>query len=225
MAQSPKGIEVRQTTVGLLFDAFLQDNASALLFTGTTTVRVCEVQSNGTLKSYDFADDTFKTTALTTATLALTARASNNGATANGYWTAVLATLTGFTVGGIYLVFVTNTGAVPPTQCCKFQFGGDQGDMVPLSAAAVALFNAMYGAAETGTAQAGGASTITLRSGAVSTDDYYKNQAVYILSGTGTGQTRKISSYVGSTRVATVDTAWAVNPDNTSVYVVLGKVG
>jgi len=41
---------------------------------------------------------------------------------------------------------------------------------------------------------------------------------IYILSGTGAGQTGYITSYNGTTKVATVQTAWGVIPDNTSVY-------
>ena len=40
---------------------------------------------------------------------------------------------------------------------------------------------------------------------------------VYIASGTGSGQLRTISDYVGSTRVATV-TTWTTTPTETSVY-------
>jgi hypothetical protein len=78
--------------------------------------------------------------------------------------------------------------------------------------------------ADTGTAQAGASSTITLRSGAVATDDYYTGSAVAITGGTGAGQVRKITGYVGSTKVATVDAAWVTNPDNTSTYQVLGRI-
>jgi hypothetical protein len=73
-----------------------------------------------------------------------------------------------------------------------------------------------------GVAQAGAANTITLASTAVATNNYYNTSIVTIISGTGLGQSRQIYSYVGSTRVATVKTAWAVNPDNTSVYFVRG---
>lgn len=71
------------------------------------------------------------------------------------------------------------------------------------------------------TAQAGGASTITLDAGAVATDAYYVGQQVVITGGTGAGQARLIHSYVGATKVATVGAAWAVNPDNTSVFALL----
>jgi len=82
-----------------------------------------------------------------------------------------------------------------------------------------------YAGLEAGTAQGGGSSTITLRSGASAVDNYFKDQAVFVLSGTGSGQTNRISGYVGSTRVATVETAWATQPDNTSVYLVVGRIG
>lgn len=62
-----------------------------------------------------------------------------------------------------------------------------------------------------------GNTTITLPSGASSTDDYYNNWQVYVYSGTGAqGQLRTVSDYVGSTRVATINSAWTVNPDTAS---------
>lgn len=76
---------------------------------------------------------------------------------------------------------------------------------------------------DTGTAQAGGSTSVTLRSGAVATDDYYNGAIVTIYGGTGEGQSRKITGYVGSTKVATVDSAWAVNPDSSSTYFVIGR--
>lgn len=75
---------------------------------------------------------------------------------------------------------------------------------------------------QTGTAQAGASSTITLASGASASDDAYNGYGIRITSGTGAGQSRMISDYVGSTKVATVNSAWSVQPDNTSVYEVFG---
>jgi hypothetical protein len=72
----------------------------------------------------------------------------------------------------------------------------------------------------TGTAQAGAGTTITLDAGASATDDIYNNQIIVLASGTGAGQARFISDYVGATKVATVP-AWQTNPDNTSVFYVL----
>ena len=75
-----------------------------------------------------------------------------------------------------------------------------------------------------GTAQAGTANTITLDSGASAVDDYYNNLSVFITSGTGSGQLRTVSDYVGSTKVATVSVNWTTNPDNTSVNEVMPAV-
>ena len=72
-----------------------------------------------------------------------------------------------------------------------------------------------------GTAQAGAAGTITLAADAVATNDYYNNAIVLVYAGTGIGQSREITDYVGATLVATVDTSWAVNPDATSKYIVI----
>ena len=74
------------------------------------------------------------------------------------------------------------------------------------------------------TAQAGAATTITLDTGANATDDYYNGTLILILGGTGSStppQTRVIIDYDGTTKVATV-AAWTVEPDATSVFLVLG---
>lgn len=69
-----------------------------------------------------------------------------------------------------------------------------------------------------GTAAAIGASTITLdatpangiiaTTAQIATDDYFNGMYVYIRTAPGVGQLRKITDYVGSTRVATVESAW-----------------
>lgn len=74
----------------------------------------------------------------------------------------------------------------------------------------------------TGTAQAGAASTITLAaSGPSATDDFYNSGVVFIVSGTGAGQSRVVSDYVGGTKVATVSPPWGTAPDATSVYLLV----
>lgn len=68
---------------------------------------------------------------------------------------------------------------------------------------------------ETGTATAGGASTLTNSSKTWPTNCWaYSN--IVITAGTGAGQTRNIASNTNT--VITVTSAWAANPDNTSVY-------
>lgn len=86
---------------------------------------------------------------------------------------------------------------------------------------------------QTGNAQAGSATTITLAAGANGTNDYYAGWWVRITSGTGSGQVRRINTYNGTTKVATIYTSadqtannytpvegldFTVNPDATSVY-------
>lgn len=88
----------------------------------------------------------------------------------------------------------------------------------------------------TGTAQSGStATTIVLASTASATDSFYNGYWIMITSGTGNNQVRRIKSYVGSTKTAsifsTADQAgfnpprtptmgldFATIPDNTSVY-------
>ena len=64
----------------------------------------------------------------------------------------------------------------------------------------------------------GQTASITLASGASASNSRYDNASIYIAGGTGAGQTRVIASYVGSTRIATVDLDWTTPPDNTSTY-------
>ena len=72
---------------------------------------------------------------------------------------------------------------------------------------------------DTGTAQAGGSNTITLKSASsFITDDQPNGMFIAITAGTGSGQTRHIDDYVGSTKVLTVFPAWDTQPDNTSQY-------
>lgn len=72
---------------------------------------------------------------------------------------------------------------------------------------------------QTGTASAGGASTITIAT-ALGADSLPNGETITITSGTGVGQTRGITGYVNSTKVVTTDRAWTTNPDATSVYAI-----
>jgi len=71
------------------------------------------------------------------------------------------------------------------------------------------------------TAQAGASTTITLDASASATDDLYNNNAIYLTGGTGVGQSRIITDYVGSTKVATVNAAWATNPASDTTFAVI----
>lgn len=76
----------------------------------------------------------------------------------------------------------------------RYQYANDtsQGDVIQDTAS------------HTFTATAGTSTTITLPSGASSSNNFYNGYWILITSGTGSGQTRRIKGYVGSTRVATI---------------------
>lgn len=67
--------------------------------------------------------------------------------------------------------------------------------------------------------------TVILDSGASSTNGAYDPAIICIVEGTGTGQTRMIYEYVGSTRTAILDRDWKTQPDNTSLFMILADPG
>ena len=80
--------------------------------------------------------------------------------------------------------------------------------------------NDPFSAVTTQTAQAGASNTITLTSGSSSTSGSYVGQVITTTGDTGSGQSKTIISYDGSTKIATVDSAWSVNPNNTTTYTI-----
>lgn len=120
-----RGIDLlRESDTSLLVTAYLIDAANAKITAGATTVRVFHiVPTTGAFESYDFNDNTFKTTALTTPTLALTHRTTDNATYNTGTWTVRLTTLTAFTVGDKYIYEVSNA-SLPAPQQRLFQYGG-----------------------------------------------------------------------------------------------------
>lgn len=72
-----------------------------------------------------------------------------------------------------------------------------------------------------GLAQGGAASTITLSSTASSVDDTYNDSFIFISTSNGSGQTRLITDYNGTSKVATVTPAWTTEPTSASVYKIL----
>ena len=72
-----------------------------------------------------------------------------------------------------------------------------------------------------GVAAGGGNDYVTLPSSAVATDGYYSGFVV-IESGTGSGQSKEITGYTGSTRqVSIASDTWAVNPSTDSVVAIM----
>lgn len=77
----------------------------------------------------------------------------------------------------------------------------------------------------TGTLQAGGVNTATLDAGASATSGIYVGNDLVITGGTGAGQQKPITAYNGTTKVATVASAWSVQPDNTSTFEIRAAPG
>jgi len=62
------------------------------------------------------------------------------------------------------------------------------------------------------------ANSIVIDSGASTIDNYYNENYILILAGTGTGQTRRIVSYNGTTKSISINRNWSTTPDATSRY-------
>lgn len=97
---------------------------------------------------------------------------------------------------------------------------GDVGGSVGSVVAAVTLSAGDSPVMQSGTASAGGASTITIQT-ALGADSLPVGCRIKITGGTGADQCRVITGYVNATKVVTVDRAWTTNPDATSVYSIL----
>jgi hypothetical protein len=123
---SNRGIDIREAGASINLEEAIYDSSDAAVTTGTATATLFEMQSDSTLKVYDFNDNTFKTSAPTTPTLALTHRAP--GSVNSGVWTGQITTLTGFTVGRVYMQVVSHTGGTPKVQIRKWQYGDVEGD-------------------------------------------------------------------------------------------------
>lgn len=84
----------------------------------------------------------------------------------------------------------------------------------------IGTFGQVHQPIRSSTAQGGTATGITLDSGASAVNDFYNDALIQITSGLGVGQSRFITDYDGTTKVASVDT-WATNPDSSSQFVIL----
>jgi hypothetical protein len=168
-------------------------------------------------------------------------------ASVNQFWRDIANGVYGLEIsdGGGYL-FPTSSSGIPTGYSFTLAAGGSSAtharvtdtdgtwwsfNIVDTTKTAEHLFQcrAIPNAGHKGTAQAGSSTTITLASGASAVNSAYssatRNDWIWITSGTGAGQVRRITGYVGSTRIATVDVAWVTAPDNTSVYEVGTRTG
>lgn len=70
------------------------------------------------------------------------------------------------------------------------------------------------------TAQAGAAGSITLDAAASAVDDFHKGKPIRTTGGTGSGQTRIVTAYNGTTKVATITPNWTTTPDATTTFTI-----
>ena len=116
----------------------------------------------------------------------------------------------------------------PPRYAFAINTNNPPGTLTPdatVESVTVTAASNIFHEGRTGTAQAGASITITLDASALAHNDIYIGSTIEITGGTGSGQTRIISDYVGSSKVATVSENWTTNPDATSTFSVTGHVG
>jgi len=63
-----------------------------------------------------------------------------------------------------------------------------------------------------------GTNTVTLAADASSTDNYYNGMPIFFYSGPGQGQIRRVIDYVGSSKVATLNSALSANVTTSTAY-------
>jgi hypothetical protein len=197
-----------------------------------------------------FVDDADGDTQMTALTIANTdikvwkngattlANKNSGGAThiSGGIYYAVLDATDTDTLGPLVL-YVHVADALPiKLECCvlaanvydSFVAATDklQVDTVEISSDQTAADNLELAVEDTpgyirkGTAQAGAAGTITLDASANANNDFYNGTIVLITGGTGVGQARIITDYVGATKVASVGENFITVPDSSSTFVI-----
>jgi hypothetical protein len=175
--------------------------------------------------------DSTATAGLTTSDAYLTASASSNPAFTLSGAAPSLITQFGPTPPRANMVGVVQSNAdtnAPGTVFATFYHTGTMLDVIQygLSDDVILYVNdtfvARYGLAfASGTAQGGAANTITLAGGSSTTSGFYNQYYVRIAGGTGVlNEARQITSYDGTTFIATLDSAWTTPPDATTLYVI-----
>jgi hypothetical protein len=144
-----RGINSRQSGTRIIVKELAQDLTATKITTGTMSIRCWELQTDGSYKTYDFNDNTFKATTPTTPTASATHQTAQNGAYNTGNWTYVFGTVTGFTVDEIYVVEFSHASMTGVIQR-QFQYGGGDGDFVVTSGKVDATMKAVDAAVVTG---------------------------------------------------------------------------
>jgi hypothetical protein len=123
------GIDVRESGERVVFRVFLQDGDGNRLGSGTVNMSLYELQHDGSLKAFDFADFSFKAEMRTVATASMVHQNVDGGATETGIWTYNLQSIGNFVAGNVYLIEISCADSFPPQRMYEFQYGGAEGDL------------------------------------------------------------------------------------------------
>lgn len=211
-----RGIDIVQSTGQIIFSHSLKDTSGNKVTTGTTELRLYRLEDDGTLDVYDWTTNDFVAPGSGTpddeTTMTHQQRRDSNGTDVDtGIWTKVLSTLTNFVVGQVYIVQVTNTGAVPESQERKFQFGGAVDDVAfnladasetPLSGTVSSATNTTYNDPEDGVIDV---TELTLSNLSIALGDIYQLRGRVLIFKKNT-PTTTASRGEGATIVANTDT-------------------
>ena len=194
---SNRGIDIRQDVDRIVFRALMMDSGGAVITSGTCTLRVFRVEDDGSLDVYDWTTNDFVAPGSGTpddeTTMTQRVYRDSTGADLNtGIWSVILTTLTNWTVGQVYIIYIDGlTGQFPDVQAREFQFGGVEGSEA---------YNDAVRSMTIGEAEAGTLSTTVMTTNLTeATDDHYKNKLVTWVTGILTGQSARISAYLGTT--------------------------
>lgn len=207
------GIDVRRTTDEIVSRIALLDQFGDKVTAGNVFLLFYELQTDGSLKAYDFNDKAFKTTQLTTPSGAMTHRTVNSSTVNTGVWTHVLTHGSGFAYGGNYIAEIVASGASPTNIYHQWQYGGVQGDPEFL----VSTVN--DGSPASGLFQATSAD-VTLSSA----NDFYNLAAVVFISGGLRGIANKVYDYTGATNKFTFTPAFPAAPASGDKFLIIGHI-
>ena len=124
-----KGQLIKQTGVPILFDQIILDSSGNAVTTGSAFLEIHEIQSDGTIKVFEW-NNTNKYTFQTTGSV-LTASSAVFAHQKNGLWTYALSATnaSNFTVGAIYVWYINHSSGSPNQVSRRFQYGSAEGDL------------------------------------------------------------------------------------------------
>jgi len=206
-------IPLIDSKIDLIWDESMSNSDHPVKFSAAYYLRKASSKSAGGDEDIPIASGTAQAGTTNTITLAA---ATVDGDT-DSKFVSMPITINGGTAVGDSRVIVTYNGTSNvATVYPNFSVAPDATSTYEITGAVGAIYS------DSGTAQAGGAASITLASTADAADDVYNGAFVYLLSGTGAGQAaRLIDDYGGGTKVADVNTAWGTEPDATTIYAVV----